>query len=141
MIADKFRQVDGHAQVVAQLKTVVAHLTKGESWSIVQNCGRNGLEAWRGLHIQVLIRQLVTDVGICCVRSWHHRRSRWRILVQPCRHGMQRFLESARRAPSSEKWNVLTTPKAVQLSRRSRESGEPLVADCETIQEIQRGAS
>ena len=51
MIAEKFgkngdstEQVDGCAQVVEQLKTVLAHLTERESWSIVQNCGRNGLE-------------------------------------------------------------------------------------------------
>ena len=36
--------------MAVQLRTVLAHLTEGESWSIVQNCGRNGLEAWRGVH-------------------------------------------------------------------------------------------
>ena len=36
---DPTEQVDGYAQVEVQLKTVLAHLTEGESWSIVQNCG------------------------------------------------------------------------------------------------------
>ena len=49
MIVDKFgengdptEQVDGHAQVVVHLKTVLAHSTEGESWSVVHNFGRNG---------------------------------------------------------------------------------------------------
>ena len=57
MIADKFgengdpsEQVDGYAQVVVQLRTVLAHLTEGESWSLVQNCILSGLDAWRRLH-------------------------------------------------------------------------------------------
>ena len=33
---------------------VLAHLTEGVSWSMVQHCGRNGLEAWRGPHTGVL---------------------------------------------------------------------------------------
>ena len=48
--ADPTEQVDGCSQINVQLKTVLAHLCEGESWSIVQNCGRNGLEAWRRLH-------------------------------------------------------------------------------------------
>ena len=57
IVADKFgengdqiEQGDGNAQVVVRRKTVLAHLTEGESWSIVQICGRNGVEAWRCLH-------------------------------------------------------------------------------------------
>ena len=46
---DMTEQVDGSAQVAVQLKTVLAHLTEGERWSIVRNCGRDGLEAWKGL--------------------------------------------------------------------------------------------
>ena len=48
--ADPTEQIDGCSQINVQLKTVLAHLCEGESWSIVQNCGRNGLEAWRRLH-------------------------------------------------------------------------------------------
>ena len=48
--ADPAEQVEGNAQVVVELKTVQAHLTQGERWSVVQNCGRNGLEGWRRLH-------------------------------------------------------------------------------------------
>ena len=55
--ADKFGedgdptgQIDVYVQVVVQRKTVLAHLTDGGCWSTVQNCGRNGLDAWRGLH-------------------------------------------------------------------------------------------
>ena len=33
-----------------QLKSVLAHLTGGESWSIVQNAQKNGFEVWRALH-------------------------------------------------------------------------------------------
>ena len=49
MIADMFptEQVDGFAQMVVRLKTVLAQITEGE---VAQHCGRNGLEAWRGLH-------------------------------------------------------------------------------------------
>ena len=39
---------------MVQVKIVLAHLTEGESWSIVQNCRRHGLGAWRGLHKQSL---------------------------------------------------------------------------------------
>ena len=42
---DPAEQVDGYAQ---QPKTVQTHLTEGESRSIAQNCGRNGLEATFG---------------------------------------------------------------------------------------------
>ena len=48
--ADPIEQVEGAMQIVTQLKTVLSHLTEGESWTIVQNCGRSGLEAWRRLH-------------------------------------------------------------------------------------------
>ena len=47
---DPTEQVDGFAQAVVQLKTVLAHLTEGERWSIMQSFGRNGLAAWRGRH-------------------------------------------------------------------------------------------
>ena len=33
-----------------QIKSALSNLTEGESWTIVQNCDRNGLEAWRRLH-------------------------------------------------------------------------------------------
>ena len=39
-----------YVQIVVRLKTVLAHLTEGASWSTVQNCGRSGLVAWRRLH-------------------------------------------------------------------------------------------
>jgi len=38
------------ASVNQQFKTVLSHLTEMEAYSIVQNCSRNGLEAWRRLH-------------------------------------------------------------------------------------------
>ena len=57
MTADKFGedgdptgQVDVYVQMVVQRKTCSGHLTDGGCWSIVQNCSRNGLDAWRGLH-------------------------------------------------------------------------------------------
>ena len=32
------------------IQNCLGHISQKESWSIVQNCGRNGLEAWRSLH-------------------------------------------------------------------------------------------
>ena len=91
MIADTFgengdpiERVDGYAQMVVQLELVLAHLTGGESASIVQKCGRNSLEAWRGSRKRF---DPLIGVGICCARSWHHSKSRCRILVQPCKRG------------------------------------------------------
>ena len=42
--------IENMAALNQQLKTVLSHLTEGEAFSIVQNCGRNGLEAYRRLH-------------------------------------------------------------------------------------------
>ena len=48
--ADDLDKIEGAMQLVAQLKSLLSYLTEGEAWSIVQNCNRNGLEAWRKLH-------------------------------------------------------------------------------------------
>ena len=57
VIADKFgddadptEHAKAYAQIVVRLRTVLAHLTEGASWSTVQNCGRSGLVAWRRSH-------------------------------------------------------------------------------------------
>ncbi|CAK0892634.1 unnamed protein product [Prorocentrum cordatum] len=42
--------IDDIAALNLQIKSVLSNLTEGESWTIVQNCDRNGLEAWRRLH-------------------------------------------------------------------------------------------
>ena len=75
MIADKFgengdptEQVDGYAQVVVQLKTVLTHVTEGESWLIVQNCTRKTVLKRGEVDTHLLIHSLVADVGICCPR-------------------------------------------------------------------------
>ncbi len=43
-------QIGGIKELNQQLKTVPSHLTEMEAFSIVQNCGKNALEAWRRLN-------------------------------------------------------------------------------------------
>ena len=102
MIADMFgetgdltKQVDGDALMVLQRKTVLAHLTAGESGrscrildEMVLKRGEAFTNVWTHL--------LVADVGICCVRSRHHSESRWRIWVQPSKRGKKWLLDTTR---------------------------------------------
>ena len=48
--ADELDRVEGALAMNIQIKSLLGHLTEGEAWSIVQNCGKCGLAVWSKLH-------------------------------------------------------------------------------------------